>query len=175
MNALPSTRFTSSICVSDASRRVVLTSEAHLSLLGRTREETVGRNWQEWMAEGECRLIVPKFDKLIANKKPYEVFSNLIRADGTIVPFLARCSIIAGDTADRDLVFIELRTPDISVIEKTEENFQCASFVRDLTYELAAYTGRSKLRQLTQSLIEASAAAEDTLEKLSRVAEDVRS
>lgn len=162
----------SSISISNADKRVLLTNDAHLELLGRTTETVIGQNWQEWMAEADFLVCSDLFAKFLVDLEPYEVVTRIRRVDGTLIPVAARCSAIKGDRSGTTLMLCEMRVFDESfAIGPDDKRVQAARLVRDITYELAGLTAQRKLTGLTEALIGTSGSAEKALELMARALE----
>lgn len=158
----------SSISISNAEKRIVLTSDAHLELLGRTTENVVGQTWQEWMTEADYDAVSILFARFLVDLKPFGTFTQVRRPDGRLIPVTTQCSAVKGDRPGSDLLFCQMQAIDESFGERDDKRFQTAELVRDVTYELAALTARRKLRGLTDALIGTSGSAETAIELMAR-------
>lgn len=161
----------SSISISTAEKRILLTSDAHLELLGRTTENVVGRNWQEWMTDEDYDVVSMLFAKFLVDLKPFDAVTRVRRSDGLLIPVVTQCSAVKGEKAGSDLLFCEMQVIDESFAVRDDERFQMAELVRDITYELAALTAQRKLRGLTNALIGTSGSAETAIELMARALE----
>jgi PAS domain-containing protein len=145
---------------------MLLVNEDFLELLGRTRKDVVGRSWEEWMTGEDVAAAATHYDGLVLARKPYFTYTRVVRTDRKKIIIAARCTLIKGRSTEEDLVMAEMLPVEEDEVLPTLERIESAKFVQDLTYELAARTGRDHLGLLTQALIETSSAAEHTLELL---------
>jgi PAS domain S-box-containing protein len=159
----------SAISISTAEKEIVFVNENYMEILGWRKDDIIGRSWEELMPPGAAAEVQQPFHTFLKDKRPYTVDTQALTCDGKALFFNARCSILKAGAGSPDLVFTEMQQIDLEHLDADTEKFACAELVRDVTFELAAQTGRSKLRQLTNALIEVSGRAEQVLELLARV------
>ena len=155
------------ISLTNSKKEILFVNEACMEILGYRMQDLIGHNWGEFMVPEEFQRTLQLFDEFLQTKRPYTIQMSVLRCDGKPANFVAQCSVMK--TLSDDLLLSEMFFVEEGATLLDSAQFQCAEMVRDVTYELAAMTGRNKLDQLTNSLIETSSSAERALGLLSKV------
>ena len=159
----------SAISISTPEKEIVFIDENYMNILGLRKEDIIGRSWEELMPPGAAAEVDRPFHTFLKDKRPFTVNTRLLGCNGKPVFFNARCSILKAGAGSPDLVFAELHQIDTAQASADADKFACVELVRDVSYELAAQTGRNKLRHLTNALLEVSSRAEQLLDLLAGV------
>ena len=163
----------SAIAISSSDRELVFVNDAYAAMLGFTTAQLVGRKWSDLMLPPSYKAVIRPFEKFLKDHKPYCVDADVLRHDGSVLRFTAQSSALSGGGSSGELLVSEMHPHDNDGGPGRDAEFRCAEIVRDLTYELAALTGRKRMHRLTEALLMASASAEeaiDVLEGLRRLA-----
>ncbi|WP_131195160.1 PAS domain-containing protein [Lichenihabitans psoromatis] len=157
----------SAFTISTLGKKILYANDVHLDMLGRTRGNTIGQSWEDWLTREDLLRASALFDGFLLTQKAYSIHTRLLKSDGSSVLIAAQCSMLRSTDPSGDLVLCEMMQLADDEFLPGPGRRDVLESVRDTTYELAALTGSHHFNGLSDRLMQVSSAAESTLEILS--------